>query len=533
MIKRNEVVTRIEKGLYQTGSKTVQPSTFLGSMIGIYDTVYFGRQLKDRLNEIGMKTYPLARICDPLKNASVFECDLNVVYDPIGVPTTLEFIVSPTMWTSPKRKAYYISIIKELQLREEFPPGAKYVMYTCMYVLEHSIVHLLMVLWRYLDKKLSRHSRMDPEVYSTHGAMYKYLLREYFGYTLYSIPSSVIVHRMGKSQRPIRDLTPSPTISSSASSSRIPEAPLHPQGLLKWSNNSCFFDSLMMIIYYGSSVHIRDTITSQDLDVEIDPSGAYVNPYPTASKTRTPEGFQDLFDKTRSYFTDNSVKLLEGKIFHSINLRNALSKVDPNIGGGEQYESSSVYSALALLFRDLLLTNVKVSRTLPCGRTKRVTPAPTPYVSMFDFVTLSSDIGDTYLWETCEEPVLVFFIRQSPWLKKWNEEGEELVNVIDPKRGRMMQSYIKPNPFGEYILNDRYRLFGVVVHSGVAPESLLSVTSGHYTALIRPYFDPGSWYYYDDTLPTFQKVSEGNVPPSAFTDTGRLRPHMFFYERVK
>lgn len=523
MEKRNEVVKRIEYELSHTG-KVVQPSAFLGSLLKIYDEVYFGKQIHNKLRDISMRTYPNVRIVDPAKTTSVFECDLYVVYDITGVPTTIEFLFSPKMWTSPTRKSYYTSIIKELQSSGSFPSGSKYTMYSCMYVMEYSITHLLMVLWRYLDKKPTRHSKLDPSVYSTNGDLYKFLLLEFFGHSLYAIPANVIVQKMGKSvatKKPEQPVQPTRAIEA--------EEPL--RGLVKWSNNSCFFDSVMMVVFYGSSAYIRDTILTSDISYERDVDGKYVNPFPVATKTSKRDGFQDLFDKTRAYFTDNQQKLSEGKIFCSINLRNALSKVDPAIGSGVQYEPSSVYATLSHIFRNLLLTGMKVSRKMGNGRVKRRGMTPTPFISMFDFVT-TTPLGDTYLWDTCKEPILVFYIRQSPWLKRWNESGKETISVLDPNRGRVMMEYSKPNPFGDYILGERYRLFGVVVHSGVAPESLLSTSNGHYTSLIRPHFDPGSWYYYDDMMPSFQKVSEGSVPDSAFRDTGRMRPHMLFYERV-
>jgi len=82
------------------------------------------------------------------------------------------------------------------------------------------------------------------------------------------------------------------------------------------------------------------------------------------------------------------------------------------------------------------------------------------------------------------------------------------------------QPFLKLAPYLSPIKHDQsteafYRLYGVVVHSGI------SIQSGHYIAYISR--DIGDWFFASDSI----------IRPSSWDEVKRSRPYLLFYERVK
>ena len=100
-----------------------------------------------------------------------------------------------------------------------------------------------------------------------------------------------------------------------------------------------------------------------------------------------------------------------------------------------------------------------------------------------------------------------------------------------PDFGKIRTLIRKKRVFGEYIIDNKYRLFAVLIVHGNRPQSIEDWGGGHYTAYIRPYSDKENWYYYNDQGPTWKK--EGVLPAEVFVDQKRQRPELFFYSRVK
>ena len=82
------------------------------------------------------------------------------------------------------------------------------------------------------------------------------------------------------------------------------------------------------------------------------------------------------------------------------------------------------------------------------------------------------------------------------------------------------QPYLKLEPYLSPIRQDQenqpfYRLYGVVVHSGI------NIQSGHYFAYISRSID--NWFYASDVI----------IKPSSWDEVKNCRPYLLFYERIK
>ena len=108
-----------------------------------------------------------------------------------------------------------------------------------------------------------------------------------------------------------------------------------------------------------------------------------------------------------------------------------------------------------------------------------------------------------------------------------------MVQVKVPKFGTYKVTLEKDRSFGEYILDRKYRLVGVVSHLGRRPESNSEWGGGHYIAYLRPKTDPERWYYYNDVGPIWKLMTpDGKLGDIAFVDSGRERPELYFYEKL-
>lgn len=520
---RKTVLKKIEQHIETNGSEIV-PSVFIRRMIEFYDEVYFEGQIKDRYGG-----YP------QIKNANhtKYDCEIYVIYDIKDNPATIELVFNMRLWADVKRIQKYKNVLDCYIEQKMFPSDGRYNLYMCMYLVEHMIIDLVMVLWKYHNKK-TLHYSIPSDTYSLHGKMYNCILKDYFGYGPDSFNSVTIHTRKADTSEGITNIT------DGLCSTKL--------GLAKWSLNSCFFDTLIMAIVYGASNTIRNTILKNDhlnMKYETDKKGNYVNPFPGLQSTSDGLSFRRMGYAIQTAFKDTVNKLFDGNIFPVNTLRRVTSEIDGNINSGEQYEPYRVYCDICLIFRKLMLrksdTKTIVDGIVKVYKNRHQTPA----YPMLDFVKKHPVEEKTVIWDTVDDQILVFYIQNSPWVKRWNSLETEILDVPsynsentstaiksrEPKTATV--TIEKEQVFGEYLLNGRYRLFAVIVHTGKTQLSIKENFSGHYTALIRPFFDENSWWYYNDTTPVFEKVSNKGVPPNAFVDTGNMRPHMFFYEKIK
>lgn len=715
-----DVRKKIIQYVNSSSNKVFSPQKLALDIIRLYDELYFDSQVKNKLLGYGIDNYPEIRPCkfpdpdDMISTTNEYNkllcgCNLYVVCTATMKPTNMTIFLFEDLWKNgvrvkggtsgettlaeifkdqvllrQKDNMYMCSprhkvrsprtgrgVSYDVQSNKSFPKGKQYTLYGLMYVMEHVIIHMLQVLLGYHDKKVVSSSKIDSRhIYSDHGLLFRCLIKEYYGYDTVTYPpaSMITIHKIEKRikvSQP-RDVQEGYNSEVVGGMSNNPVTPRHmsmsPEqinnlGLLKWDANSCFFDSLMMVIFYGSSSYPRDVVgcgttvpcgvgevsdnipiatnTSSIITHLLNEKGKYVNPFPHTHVTSTSSKFMDHRETIKKYFSLTFEKLVSGKLLVARSLRTIMSKCDTAISNGQQYEPFMVYDMLCELFPELSIkqlphfvisdntstTNTTIPPTLrrtPSLNTHRNShPAPTllskkiryedkftrrgiPAIPMDEFVSTPQNIksflkdtiaheiplknsGCIYDYDNADSEMLVFYIQHPPWLKNWSSMTPENVeyieyalpndtlattsSVYDCERGndgddtdhdifelyrmkgsiprdmpaRPMTTYLKKTTrefikhriFEEYILNGKYRLYAAIIHAGNIVTDLSSVSCGHYTVILRPYFDNNSWYYYNDLSPSFTKISEGRVPPNTFLDLGDKRPHMFFYEKIK
>jgi len=365
--------------------------------------------------------------------------------------------------------------------------------------------------------------RKDEKVYSAHGLLFQCMIKEYFGHSRFE-------HDLGLTSIEIEGHD-------------VPEAFLKykeekrgviPFGYAYWSN-SCYLDSLMTVLLGSVSTFWRMGI----MDVKID-SIIYKKGVCPAIDT-----FQKLKDHAQKIQTQIVLdfKSLHTKSSEDIkcsNLRSLLAVCLPGMrvrSTWVTYNVGSTYETLAGLFPGLQI-DVPVQNYRWRQDLGTYIPDPISYhrlamLAMWDYLDPLTNIGvgDDYQkirWDLFQSPIIVFNNGGTPRIKKFNEVGNEKgLNII--AGGRHPFDVNKARAFGETIIDDRYRLVGVITLQGV-PQSGEGGT--HYVAHFMG--TDQKWYYYNDL------TESGKIEPIAklpiggvWREENQKMPVMYFYQKIR
>lgn len=491
----------------------------------LYDEYFFNGEIRDRLIDTA-STIDFVVI----KNSKRTEDSVGVVFDS-GIP---EYYIS----ISPS----YVDQFRKIQDSDDIDR-----IHALQITLEHDIIHLLMMMWEYLDRV------PNNPIYSSHGKLYKCVLKTYFGHTVFD-------HNIGMER--------SPTPKKSGMT------PPKKTGLLRNWENSCYLDSLLMSIFLGASNFPRHVIFETKIkNVDYSPDNYHVGICHSESTIKSQGEFYDFAQRFQ-----NALKSDYNSITHSqaslkcVNLRGIIAECIPTIRGKDMYEPFSptdIYEILTRVFPGLKIQNIPTTVITPptekmirdgitISQTKRVNSRPTPMYQMWDYMNPVGEEGSYPDWERCEFPILVFQSGMIPPIRNYgSKEPEEIVSygaipgkfqrvkeirrgveeyVNVPEYGQIKILQHKARSFGEYIISGRYRLFAVVRSIGIAPmmgAEEISAGGGHYSAYIRPSSDPETWYLYDDIQPTWEKLPAGKLPKNTFINEEYARSEMLFYQKLK
>jgi hypothetical protein len=306
-------------------------------------------------------------------------------------------------------------------------------------------------------------------------------------------------------------------------------------------DNSCYLDSLLVILLLGETDFYRNAFFTTDLSQASFLGAKKVIAVCSAkSATQSESDIRAWAQRLQqSMWTDfeKLTTLRTGSEVTCSNTRNTLAdcltkmKVD---GRWAQEAPNEVYKVLADAFPVLNISfKEHIYRVDGGWSAEKVQPA-VPMYMMQDFV------GDAQLeynrspisqpplkdgekmfrspqWDTMTYAVIVFLNGVLPTVLRWNELRTE---------NEGLQTMKKVSTFDEYIIDRRYRLFGVTRHHGGKPG--MEASDGHYTAYMRR---GDAWYAYND-LRGIERTPNGALPNDAFVQERGVQPHMFFYERV-
>ena len=335
---------------------------------------------------------------------------------------------------------------------------------TLLLLVEHELIHLAMELW------LKSHPPkvFDKEIYGYHGKLYRCVL-----YKCFKHPPSLQSHNLG---------------GGSPSETMTPE----PKGYAYYQN-SCYMDSLLVLLYHTTPFKtlLLHTPLVKPTKIAKDLRHVLLNDYGTLTVPTSGKG-----------------------PITCINIRLLLSQLLPDtktkLGGWKTYNVARIWALMTDIFPELKFSYTY--NVISHGKAGPETEVREALLTFWDFMDPLDDVGDVYKrinWRSIDAPFLVFYNGGTPRITKlW---------ASSPKKARV---------FGEYILDGKYRLVGVItllgVRSGVSPDM-----GSHYVS----YFWNRGWYGYDDLKNKIVKLDA--LPRSGVMEESEGKmPSMYFYTKV-
>lgn len=459
------VSTEIEKFIQ---SKKLSIQNFL-TLVLSYDNILFGNQIQNKLREMGYT--------------------LKIEYDDKDVCLVEKRNEKEIVVSNPK-KAKEIVIVLNTQLIKE---GVKFEKKNLSKILhnidkaktrsdlitlyfEHNLIHLLVELWGYQDPNNDIHGKLFD-------CMYNFL---------------------SDRQKP----------------------KVKTQGLFRNFSNSCYLDSLLMILLFSKPDFYRREILTKEVQ---QPSEKLCS---TKSKISTKAEELAFAREVQKQFREDFKSLRKGGIGMCSKIRSLLTKCLPEMGM-DSYNSSEIYSLISDIFPSIKIPPVKVGY-YKNRKLDNVFNSPSQALfQMWDYMEPPPEDGPRVVWDNLirEGPeVIVFQNGMSPPIEHFNSTEPEKVRVWDEKLQKpVFKLQTKSKKFSEYIIGKKYRLFAIVYIIGGKPTIEGHWGGGHYTSMFR-WYGNGEWYNYDDMSPSWKKIPDFT---DDYLDSGRgIFPELFFYERI-
>ena len=409
------------------------------NLFDLYDQVFFKGQITEKIAELRS---PLRFI---VSSRTSGECAITgVKKEVMEVP---ERIGKKTFKTVKEVKVYYIDIspfllhaiatnprTKQKICSDELAPrtsSAKICddLKCLMLIMEHQIIHLLILLY-------------DPslvEKYGEHGKLFRCISRSYFG-NFYphdlAIDGSTII-------------TPRPYDTK--------------KGYKNYAN-SCFIDSVLMILLDNKYSYWRDIIFSTDPSKTVYASGTcgFGNDEIVEAQIE----IQNLAYQFQTAFRDDYDLLnTKGKTSEKcVDLRHILGRCDSDISSGRMYQSGHLYSAITDLFP---LLKTRVQYFLPPDKKTLKLEQPKTLYEVADFVVNSDK--KIYDWKLYDADILVFENGGVPRVKNFTELGREVgYNMIFGTK--YSYDVTKTAILDFFILDGKYELVGLVMLHGISDK---------------------------------------------------------------
>jgi hypothetical protein len=387
-----------------------------------------------------------------------------------------------------------------------------------MLIIEHQIVHLLMILWGYLDSN-------GDSIYGSHGGLFQCMAKEYFGHTN-------VGHDLGFTSIDFGN-SPKPTPSRTLGTRKAPPS----FGYAYWSN-SCYLDSLMIVMLEGVSSFWRLGLMESNIDKTPYKGICY------GSKTFSEATIGDIRSYVKQIQTQikadyRALHASPGKtLVRCTLLRKLLWRCIPELrpeGEWIIFNSGVIYEALAGLFPVLGMdVPIKIHRWKP--EKKKWIPDPVEYrkiamFTMWDYLDPLTDVEPEkdyteIRWDNLQAHGLVFSNGGAPRIKNFGVPGvEKGINIIE---GDSYPYHVtKIRAFGETIIHGRYRLVGVVTLEGISPTG---EGGTHFVSYFLGRDD--RWYHYNDTSARIVAINKLPSDGVWVERNGRM-PSMYFYQKIR
>jgi hypothetical protein len=499
---RNYIYLTMKENLKEKGGANFSRlgARDIDTLFHLYDHVFFQDQITDKVLEPPpeeKRPMDLEFIAGERKTG---ECSIVGVYDDPREYSTNYFIdIAPNILSTIAER---VSSLPDDRLKDRLG--------CLMAIMEHSIIHLLILLYDY-------NLIAKGGIYAEHGALFQCMSESYFGET--------IPHDLGFTS--VKITTPSKDV--------------RPKTGYAWWSNSCYIDSVLMIMLSCKSNFWRDVLFNTNIETITYPAGTCDVPEIEIKYQRRllKENARRLQRQFKSDYKD----LQDGtQGLKCSNIRRLLGECKPIITSGQLYNSSDLYAVIADLFPDLKFVLPYHLSGSPSKKQKSSLSAPLAVFEMTDFVR--EDETKEYEWDKVDSNILVFANGGVPRIKDFSTLGREkgYNYFMDQKFTYEIE---KVRAFDLTILDGRYELVGVVVLTGVSAHG---EGGSHYISYFKALdgrkpldTDPGvylqadlsgRWYYYNDSAGGSVKYVENIVEEGIFSEKNRKMPSMYFYSKI-
>lgn len=533
----------------------------LEHLFRLYDNLFFGNQIVEKISDRGAT---VEFRTDRRKSGAGGRCGLNRE----GVPKNRSCVyfleIAPNVLNSILTEA------KGWPDDDHLRKTLKTRLDAFCLIMEHQIIHLLMIVWGYSEEDASGVDFEDFESFiEPHGPIFKCLLQRFFGRG--GDIDGEIFHTAveeGDDSIPLSEVDDVARRGDGKKKKGLAAK----QGFVNWSN-SCYMDSAVVILMASKSSYFRDTIVGTDLEKVTFNRGDCSAIAEKNRKLRDAEKpeltdvqiqtlirrqateFQDAFEEdlyrlSATRENDPSIGL------KCTNMRNILAGCIEGLktpsGRWPMMEARKAYEGVVGLSPGLKIRYPRqINRwnaTRKIYERDTVQYAEIAMFPVWDFMDPLTDIdrGSDYSrirWDLFDAPILVFSNEGVPRIKKFDSlRPESGVNFLGGsphkfsiEKARVLDFFLD---LGEKVGRARYELVGVTILHGVSEGA---EDGSHYTSYIKRRVSGRKnstvpekrlgWYHYDDLRGTFEEVPNIKRSQLFHEKNGRM-PTMFFYSRI-
>lgn len=278
-----------------------------------------------------------------------------------------------------------------------------------------------------------------------------------------------------------------------------------------WENNSCYLDSVMMIVLLSDNFILR-----QRLFEYIPSISDYHEPLSCDGETNmTKDHYLKIALTLQQNIKDIYAQLICGTKTKCIDLRRTVGKCRVRIMKGRTYNAAEFYDTISGLIPSLNL-KIPMKKVIDGEGIRIIEEAYTerfPAISITDFMIQPyNDPGMHHIeiiWSSYDDDYIVFTVPENPVHKFLFDIKDESKT---PKKIRVL---------GDIILDGSYKLSGVVMYS---PSRM------HYTCLFRNVH--GHVISYDDMDEGKLEDVGDEFPKYTRIATNYLTPAMYFYKKI-
>ena len=384
------------------------------------------------------------------------------------------WIISRIVHTTPPYLIKLTSMDLSIDMtRSEIISYIDIVKYAYLQAFEHQLTHLLFYLWGHSD-----HQDTEKNIHSN---LFNCVYSKFFETSV-----DIVQNMMVPNSKDDTNFYPQPLIMK--------------KSFYKYHENSCYLDSLLMVLLFTKSNVFRNTFFTTNIDIIYQLQNTFTG---ICSQDSSIKSFKDF---------NNFIKDFQGELFHDYmnmftsetntkckNIRNLLVECLPDISEGMRknvknvknvwsiYNVSEIYNFITNIFPSLKGKEYPYI-IIPTGN-EGISP-PNSVFTFWEFMEIP-DIKEI-IWEGIDNDILVFRNGGIPAITDFGSITSEDISIPTKDYGsRELSSHLsedefpsgelhsdgdeelitinKSKVFGETILNGKYEMIGAIMLNGISP----------------------------------------------------------------